>query len=342
MSTPLPRMAFIVSSPRSGSTLLERMVESHSRVLGGPEPHVLTPLAHLGFWDKADAAPYAIHDASRALHAFVGHLPEGEPAYYRAIRAYCDELYGRWLATRPDAALCLDKTPAYGLVLPFIERVYPDAAYLVLARHPLATFSSYAHSFFGGDYAAAHAYNPILERYVPALAAFVREGNARRLLVRYEDLVVEPEAVMRRVCEHLELPFEAATLTYGDQGKEPPEGLGDPIGVKQHSRPVTDSVGKWPGDLLRNPGALGLMREVIGRLDPDDLTLLGYPPDTLWGPLEAAKAAPLPPAPRHGWNRYRLQRMAIVRTRALARGFPPARAAIATLRRMCAALLPTG
>ena len=59
---------------------------------------------------------------------------------------------------------------SYGLVLDFIARIYPTAKYVVLTRHPLAIFSSYAESFFAGDYKAAHDYNPIVERYVPALA----------------------------------------------------------------------------------------------------------------------------------------------------------------------------
>ncbi|MDP7640106.1 MAG: sulfotransferase, partial [Candidatus Hydrogenedentes bacterium] len=46
-----------MSSPRSGSTLLERILESHSAILGGPEPHLMTPLAHLGVWDNVDKAP---------------------------------------------------------------------------------------------------------------------------------------------------------------------------------------------------------------------------------------------------------------------------------------------
>ena len=339
MSPSPPRLAFVVSSPRSGSTLLERMLETHSQVLGGPEPHLMTPLAHLGVWANADRAPYDINGASEALRAFVNQLPCGEADYYRSIRAYADTLYGRWHATRPDGLVCLDKTPAYALVLPFLERVYPDAAYIALTRHPLATFASYANSFFDGDYAAAHEYNPILERYVPALAAFVRDSATNRLHIRYEDLVAEPEAWLRRICEHWGIPYEPAMVTYGAKAKSRPEGLGDPIGVAQHDRPVTASVDKWAVDLARKPEALRLMQGVIERLAPDDLATLGYPVETLWAPLEAARAQS-PPEPPKGWNRYRLQRLAIVRLRAAVRGIPPMRAAVRGVRRACEAVLP--
>jgi len=39
------RMLFVIGSPRSGSTLLQRMLSSHSMIYGRPEPHLITPLA---------------------------------------------------------------------------------------------------------------------------------------------------------------------------------------------------------------------------------------------------------------------------------------------------------
>ncbi|HIA47752.1 MAG TPA: sulfotransferase [Candidatus Hydrogenedentes bacterium] len=90
-------------------------------------------------------------------------------------------------------SICLDKTPAYGLILPFMMKVFPDAKYVVLTRHPLATFSSFADSFFDGDYQIAQNYNPLLNRYVPALARFLRQSEVPFIHVRYEDLVEDPK-----------------------------------------------------------------------------------------------------------------------------------------------------
>ena len=49
-------LVFLVGSPRSGSTLLQRMVGSHSRVFTHPEPHLITPLAYLGYYALAPFA----------------------------------------------------------------------------------------------------------------------------------------------------------------------------------------------------------------------------------------------------------------------------------------------
>lgn len=321
---------FLVGPPRSGSTLLARMLGAHSRIYARPEPHLLTPLAHLGYYHNVDKAPFDHILAAEALRDFVADLPGGEQDYLDACRAYADTLYGRMLATRPDKDLFLDKTPAYSLVLDFIARLYPRARYIVLTRHPLAVFASYAESFFDGDYQAAHAYNPILERYVPALARFLRERPAPLHHVIYEELVAEPERHLRRIFEFLGVEHEPQAVNYGEhEGWS--KGLGDPIGVQRHKRPTTESVHKWPAEVAADPARLDLCRRIIARLDPEDLALWGHPLDTLWKPLEDA-APDLRPPPARPWTRYRLQRRLIVGLRKQARRHPSFRRLLHTVR----------
>jgi hypothetical protein len=308
------RVVFVVGSPRSGSTMLSRMISSHSLVYGRPEPHLLTPLAHLGFYANVDKAPFDHVLAAESTKEFVADLPNGEQDYVDACRAYADTLYLRMLATRPDKKLFLDKTPAYALVLDFIARIYPKAKFVVLTRHPLAVFSSYAESFFDSDYKAAHDYNPITERYVPAIAKFLREKKVPICQVVYEDLVSDPEHVMRGVFEFLGVPFEASAINYGEHQHEA-KGLGDPIGVAKHSRPSTASLHKWAGEVASDPARLDLCRSIVAKLDPDDLALWGHPLETFWKPLEDMAGKEFKPKPKK-LDRYRLERKAIVVLRA--------------------------
>ena len=314
-----PQMLFIIGSPRSGSTMLERMLESHSQILGGPEPHLLTPLAHLGVWDKVDKAPYDHVLAAESQKLFVEKLPGKEQDYWEACRAYCDLLYGR-LMEKSEKTICLDKTPAYALILPFMMKVFPDAKYVVLTRNPLATFSSFANSFFDGNYETAQSYNPILNRYVPAIAKFLRQKDVPYIHVRYEDLVQDPETWMEKIFRYVGVAFEKDTIDYGEHksSEAAGKGLGDPIGVKQHTRPSDSSVKKWVGDLAGDPKKLALMRTVIGQLDPKDLETIGFPLDTLWKPLEDAEGTSVQ-TKRPPLDRYRLQRKAILQFRKLAR-----------------------
>lgn len=317
--------------------MLERMLESHSMIKGGPEPHLLTPLAHLGVWDNVQKAPYDHVLAAEAQKLFIDQLPNKQQDYWDACRAYCDTLYGRYLEGGKET-ICLDKTPAYGLILPFMMKVFPDAKFVVLTRHPLATFSSFANSFFDGDYQVAQKYNPILNRYVPAIATFLRQNDVPYIHVKYEDLVKDPESWMEKIYGYIGVPFEKDTIDYGNKEPETAKGLGDPIGVKQHSRPTTASVKKWVEDLAADPAKLALMQEVIAQIEPEDLATCGYPADTIWKPLEelgnrtaSPKKAPM--------NRYRLQRKLIVKLRAMAQRGGAFRKLLQKLRLTCDVLL---
>ncbi len=309
-------LLFVIGPPRSGSTLLMRMLSSHSAIYSRPEPHLLTPLAHLGFYDTVDKAPFDHLQAQQSARAFVADLPRGETDYLDACRAYTDILYGRMLAARGKGKpLFLDKTPANALILPFIARLYPRARYVVLTRHPAAIWSSYANSFFDGDYVAARKFNPILNRYVPAMARFLRDRPVPLVRVSYEELVQHPEAEMRRVFEFLGLPFEPDTVEYGKHELDA-KGLGDPLGVQRHSRPVTDSVEKWAHELAADSGKLAIVREMVERIDDADLETWGFPRATFFAPVIAAtQAGPKPPVKPPFFDRYRLQRKLLVTLR---------------------------
>lgn len=308
-----PRLLFLVGPPRSGTTLLMRMLSSHSAIYSRAEPHLLTPLAHLGYYDTVDAAPFDHLQAAQAVKDLVAELPGGEEDYLAACRAYVDLLYGRLLATKGGAkTYFLDKTPANALVLPFITKLYPRARYVVLTRHPIAVFSSYANSFFDGDYEAARRFNPILNRYVPAIARLLRENRVPLVRIGYEELVQRPEAEMRRVCDFLCLPFEPGMIDYGEHEFDA-RGLGDPLTVGKHARPVAESLSRWADELAASPQKLAVVRDMISALDDRDLDTWGFSRASLFHPIEEAAARggrPLPAVPL--WERFRLERKLLV------------------------------
>ena len=296
-------LVFVISPPRAGSTLLQRMMGAHSEIFTHPEPHLITPIAHLGVYGNVDKAPYDHINAAEAAKTFIEGLPGGEQDYIDALRAYTDTLYGRMLATS-ESSYFLDKTPANALVLPFLQRLYPDAKYVVLTRHPLAVFSSYANSFFNGDWEAAHGFNPILERYVPAMATFLRERPVPLLRVAYDDLVTEPEPQLERIFAFLGLEHEPDAVEYG-KAEPMKKGMGDPITVDTQDRPVTDNVDKWAAELAHDADKRTLAGKMIGQIDSADLEAWQWPTDALWAPIEAAGGGP---ALKPARNSYTVQR----------------------------------
>jgi Sulfotransferase family len=312
------RLIFLIGAPRSGTTLLARILAAHSEVYARGEPHLITPLAHLGYFANVQKAPYDPINAEQAIRDFVAGLPRGEDDYLDALRAYSDTMYERMLATAPGKRYFLDKTPAYALVAPFLQRLYPRARYVVLVRHPLAILTSWVSSFFDGKYDVALAHNPLLQRYVPALARLVRERPMPLVVVRYEEFVACPEEGWRAICEHLGIACEPEAIEYGERS-EGFEGLGDPTGVARHGRPVTGSVERWAAEIASDPGALAAVTRVLDELDPADLAALGYPRDGILADLAAARGAPAPRR-RRVPLRYALERKLLVAVRSQIRG----------------------
>lgn len=315
------RLIFLISPPRSGSTLLERMLSAHSQIAGGPEPHLLTPLAHLGYFERVDSAAYDPVISQEGIRELVARLPGGEEEYLAACRAYTDRLYQNLLDAQPGHARLLDKTPAYSLVLPFIAKLYPRAHYVVLTRTPLAVLSSQASSFFDGDFEEAVRLSPVVERYVPAIARFLREAQVPKLHVSYEALVSDPRAKLEGICDFLGLPFEESAIEYGAGSRGTAtgaRGLGDPTGVAQHGRPVTGSIEKWVGEIAGHPTRRDVALRSLQALDPADLETWGYSKAEIERQLEEARPAGAPRAPK--LTRYRLERKLLVAVRRGIRG----------------------
>lgn len=308
----MERLIFLVGPPRSGSTLLMRVLNATDQIYSRPEPHLMGPLAHLGFYGNVDKAAYDQLQAADAIREIVRDLPGGEADYTRALRAYADTIYEGLLRLSPRAGserherYFLDKTPANALVLPFLGAVYPRARYIVLTRHPAAIFASFAESFFDGDYEAAVRFNPVLVRYIPAMARFLRQKDVPFLHVKYEDLVTEPERTLERICAYLEIPFDPGALDY-TRKRVDGKGLGDPVGVQKHARPVSSSKDTWGAEFAANPDRAEVVARQIAMVEPADLETWGYPLDTFWKPMQDADPAAWKPR-KIALDRFQKQR----------------------------------
>ena len=288
-------LIFLVSLPRSGSTMLQRVLGGHPDIHTAAEPWVmLNPLYAL----KRDgvSADYDAGMGRRALEEFLDELPGDEQNYYDAVRQLGRTLYSRAVRAAGKSRF-LDKTPRYFYVMPELMRTFPKARFVLLVRHPLAVLASVLRTWFNNDVQAFESsthHKDMLEG--PRLLCEAMEAAGDNLLVtRYEDIVRNPDTEIRRLCDFLEIPFFAPMLSYGDR-PAPTGTLGDPENVNRQAAPVAAFADAWKR-AFDTPELRGYALAYVERTGGDVLDKLGYPAahmrELLSSPEPAANAVAL-------------------------------------------------
>jgi len=193
---------FIVGLPRSGSTLIEQILASHSRVEGTMELPNIINIAHQ--FDDLDPGregyPESIGEAPPGLFSALGGRYLEETAPLRTGREHFT-----------------DKLPNNFSHIGLIQAMLPRATIIDARRHPMdCCFSNFKQHFAEGQ---AFSYDLTdLGRYYRCYLSLMDHWDAvlpgKVLHVQYEDLVRDPEAHIRRLLEHCRLPFEPGCLAF--------------------------------------------------------------------------------------------------------------------------------
>jgi tetratricopeptide (TPR) repeat protein len=195
---------FIVGLPRSGSTLIEQILASHSAVEGVME------LPDIGI--IADGLLAARGGAREAYPALLAHLSPNE-------RRSLGELYleRTRIHRKTGRPLFIDKMPNNFRHIGLIRLILPRASVIDARRHPLAAgFSAFKQHFNQGQ---AFSYDlgdigRYYRDYAELMAAVDQAAPGWVCRVIYEDLVDDTEAQVRRLLDHVGLPFEEACLRF--------------------------------------------------------------------------------------------------------------------------------
>jgi hypothetical protein len=189
---------FIVGLPRSGTTVLERMLANHSAVASAGE---LVDFGMQLYWE-ADTSDV-----------------QNERFLSRLARLDFEEVGRRYLARTQWRArgkpFFIDKQPPNWALAAFIHRALPHARILHLVRDPMDVCFSNWRTFFGDAYAysydldtlAAHhrTYQRVMRHWHLIMPGVILD-------IPYADLVQRPEATMRRVLEFCSLEWQPACL----------------------------------------------------------------------------------------------------------------------------------
>ena len=227
--TPGAAPIFVVGLPRTGTTLTERVIASHSTVQGVGETQYMQMVIRRqsGIVSTQKMTP-AMIEAAASLDISV--IRDG----------YLDLLNYKL----GDTGMFVDKLPFNLFYLGFIAKAFPDAKIVLVNRNPMdSCFAMYKQVFTW-----AYKFSYTLEglgTFYPAfrrLVAHWRNVLGDRLIeLDYEQLVIDQEAETRRLLERLGLAFEPACLDFEKNEAASLTASAVQVREKMHSR----SVGRW-------------------------------------------------------------------------------------------------
>jgi hypothetical protein len=140
---------FLISLPRSGSTLVQRVLTSHDKISSVSEPWFLLPV----FWSLHSNGVYASYNhklLNAAVEDLMTKLPNGMGDYAEAVRRYAMHVYAS--LSSPGDIYFIDKTPRYSLIADALIRFFPDARFIFLWRNPLSVTSSLINTYGKGKW----------------------------------------------------------------------------------------------------------------------------------------------------------------------------------------------
>ena len=313
-------LIFLISQPRAGSTLLQRILENHLEIHTTPEPWLmLHPMYALR--SNSYEAEYNHNLAQVAVNDFLQTLPKAEETYFEGIRRMHTYLYECALADSGKRYF-LDKTPRYYHIIPELYRTFPKAKFIILLRNPLAVLSSIISTWVKKDWykLSQHEHDLIT---APQLLINGIEviGEENCLVIQYEELLKSPESTVKTICKKLDIEFIPGMLNYGIKNTHQ-DGFGykdQKKDVYLTGKPNHQNVHKWI-DNLNNPQTWQVVNDYLEILDPAIVKQMGYSyeelrqivdvqrpyPSNLWRTLPLTWLTSSPDAKKH-WKYHLLQ-----------------------------------
>jgi hypothetical protein len=272
------RLFFIVGCGRSGTTLLKSMLDRHPRVAVPPETFFFSTIrrrfpggddAPLEEKARYIAARWWMRDAGVRAEALLERLrgedQAGWPEFFLAVMAELGPEDG-------EADALGEKTPAHVVDAPTLLETFPEARVVQMLRDPRAVLHSYRQVKIGTNQAVG-----VAREWKAACAVHRRLAeHPRAVLLRYEDLVVDPEANLQRACACLGLDFLPELLEF--HRRESEGFAAEQVHHRATLQPLfRDSLDSWRDGLPQ--GQLRLLEHLVR----EDMEHFGYAPETAAG-----------------------------------------------------------
>lgn len=229
-----PDPVFVVGFPRSGTTLLEQMLDAHPGLCSMDE----RPFLNLAI---SDIQALDVSYPEQLAMLSVEQLAQVREAYWRRVANK---------VTLPAGTRLVDKNPLNMLRLPAIFRLFPDARVILVIRHPCdVLLSCFMQHFRAPEFAVlCRSLDSLSEGYCKSFEFWYQQRTllpaAQVLELRYESFVQDVEATARQLTAFIGLPWDERLLDPAGHAQR--RGYISTPSYAQVTKPVNrNAVGRW-------------------------------------------------------------------------------------------------
>lgn len=246
---------FLVGCPRSGTTLLQQMLDAHPDVAIAPETFFIR-----NFWLQQEKYGDLAEDHNYdQLVEDIVSLPEFQemalnPEVYRAAAWQSSRSYPLLLsllleqfADKRDVAIVGEKTPNHLLYLSILQRFFPTARFVHIVRDPRAVVASWQTVPWTTGTLAGDA--SVWRRYMSTARGCPIVLKPSLHTLHYEALIETPETTLKALCQFLQIQFEPAMLAYYQQPSHTVNAKREPWKINSKKQLSQTSLSRWQSTL---------------------------------------------------------------------------------------------
>lgn len=265
-------LIFLVSQPRSGSTLLQVLLSGSPDIATSSEPWIaLHPV--FAMREQGLQSVYDSEIAKNALLDFLNESGAGKDFFNDQVGLFLTSFY--WKAIEQQGKnYFLDKTPRYYHIIDELAEIFPTAKFIILFRNPLSVLHSILKTWVKDDFASIINFFEDLWIAPFKLINFVNKHPGKSFYVKYEDLVSNPENVLKGICRFIGIEFTNNMLEY-EERLDLSWKFGDKAGLHNATNPVPISINKWKQG-FDTPESASFAISYLESLGPEMLSELGY------------------------------------------------------------------
>ncbi|HEY5234191.1 MAG TPA: sulfotransferase [Verrucomicrobiae bacterium] len=212
---PSRRLALLGGHPRSGTTLLEQVLDSHPDIVSAEETEIFHDETYLHLTRSLQPGTLMLPALEAAQ---TGVLQQARAAYFRSMEMSLGQPVG--------GRLLIDKNPSLTFLVSALVRIFPEIKLLIALRDPRdVVLSCFMQPFF--QIAQTNSAYLTLEGTAEEYAAVMGVWQAVKPLlknpwleVRYEDMVDDLESIARKTLDFLDLPWDERVLGFDQHARE--------------------------------------------------------------------------------------------------------------------------